>query len=367
MSAGSSGNGVRASTPKAVIECVVCAVKASPDSNVHLHQCSACRDVHYCSREHQRKHWKEHKPNCMSLISMMKLPPTGTPCTKKQRKYLRDACKSGNRSNIRRGIQHVPLETDLEDEDGENWRALHYAAMHGQTDAVHLLLTTGANIEAKDSKGRTPLFCSCLPSGNVATTRLLLRAGADPNSNIQDANVISPLFSASRHDVIVALVEAGADLNVRDSNGFTPLKYLIAYQAHELAKFEWDQNKERLASFPERISAMQRCEEVDSSSGSSSPAADRRVLWLEAGMTRRNDLAYEVTGEGDGGSRRVDIELARIIVDYMGEDGVPWACVIELERDLKHTQSLQAAIEGTEDDGGGGGGGGGEVGGGGGK
>jgi len=35
---------------------------------------------------------------------------------------------------------------------------------------------------------------------------------------------------------------------------------------------EEDQNKEQLASYPQCISALQRCEEVDSSSGSSSPA-----------------------------------------------------------------------------------------------
>ena len=28
--------------------------------------CSGCREVHYCSRECQRKHWKTHKPECLS-------------------------------------------------------------------------------------------------------------------------------------------------------------------------------------------------------------------------------------------------------------------------------------------------------------
>ena len=28
--------------------------------------CGGCREVHYCSRECQRKHWKTHKPECLS-------------------------------------------------------------------------------------------------------------------------------------------------------------------------------------------------------------------------------------------------------------------------------------------------------------
>lgn len=26
--------------------------------------CSACKTVAYCSREHQKQHWKDHKPQC---------------------------------------------------------------------------------------------------------------------------------------------------------------------------------------------------------------------------------------------------------------------------------------------------------------
>ena len=28
--------------------------------------CGGCREVHYCSRVCQRKHWKTHKPGCLS-------------------------------------------------------------------------------------------------------------------------------------------------------------------------------------------------------------------------------------------------------------------------------------------------------------
>ena len=35
--------------------------------------------------------------------------------------------------------------------------ALHYAAQHGAMEAAQLLIAHGANLEAKDWKGRTPI------------------------------------------------------------------------------------------------------------------------------------------------------------------------------------------------------------------
>jgi len=37
--------------------CAICGIKAP-------HQCSGCRAVSYCSRDHQKDHWKEHKLSC---------------------------------------------------------------------------------------------------------------------------------------------------------------------------------------------------------------------------------------------------------------------------------------------------------------
>jgi len=274
-----------------------------------------------------------------ALISRMKLPPLGTPCTEEQKKELLRACQEGDIPAIRLIIQHVPIRTKLT----YSLQAIHYAAREGQTEAVHLLLTTGTDIEAKTSGGRTPLM---LGSNHVATIRLLLSAGADPNT--QDKYGRSLLFFLKSPDEIVALVEAGADLTLRNHRGKTPLEHWTQELAGHLTWDEMFQNQDDIASYQARITALERCEEMESSSGLS--AADRRVLWLQTGMRRRNDLAFEVTGEGDGGwTRGVHIEMARIIVDYMGADEVPWACVIEVERDLKHTQSLQAAIEGVEE------------------
>ena len=36
--------------------------------------CTACKSARYCCREHQRAHWKAHKPSC-KVMRHMDLPP----------------------------------------------------------------------------------------------------------------------------------------------------------------------------------------------------------------------------------------------------------------------------------------------------
>ncbi len=39
--------------------CAVCGGKAP-------HRCSGCKEVHYCSLDHQKANWKEHQLNCVA-------------------------------------------------------------------------------------------------------------------------------------------------------------------------------------------------------------------------------------------------------------------------------------------------------------
>lgn len=43
--------------------CAVCGVHLQPDGT-KLFRCSRCKSVQYCSKEHQKKHWKLHKMMC---------------------------------------------------------------------------------------------------------------------------------------------------------------------------------------------------------------------------------------------------------------------------------------------------------------
>ncbi|XP_008476173.1 histone-lysine N-methyltransferase ASHR1-like [Diaphorina citri] len=51
-----------------LMRCAVCRETA-------LHKCSACKEVAYCGKQHQKEHWKLHKPKCKKLPYEIKSSP----------------------------------------------------------------------------------------------------------------------------------------------------------------------------------------------------------------------------------------------------------------------------------------------------
>jgi uncharacterized protein len=88
---------------------------------------------------------------------------------------------------------------------------------------VKELLALGADPDARDEQGRTPLFSAVL-GGAVGLVGLLLEAGADPNARDQDGWTALH-FAAQEHlpEMARLLVARGADVNARDGEGNTVL------------------------------------------------------------------------------------------------------------------------------------------------
>lgn len=66
---------------------------------------------------------------------------------------------------------------DVNQQDKEGFSALHLAAQTSQIDSIIYLLRAGANINQKDSSGKTPLWYACL--SDFATAEFLIKAKAD--------------------------------------------------------------------------------------------------------------------------------------------------------------------------------------------
>ena len=104
------------------------------------------------------------------------------------------------------------------------------SAIKGQTEIADLLIAKGANVDARDKSGATPLHQAAL-KGNLAFATLLLQHGADVNA--RDGDGATPLHNAAlsgRREVAALLLDKGADREARDSeSGATPLYHAAAW------------------------------------------------------------------------------------------------------------------------------------------
>ena len=94
-------------------------------------------------------------------------------------------------------------------------------------------LGAGADPNARDGDGFTPLHRAAAHSQTPETVTALVNAAADPNA--RDVFGLTPLHRAAAFsqtpEIVTALVNAGADLNARDLNardgdGDTPFELI---------------------------------------------------------------------------------------------------------------------------------------------
>jgi ankyrin repeat protein len=113
--------------------------------------------------------------------------------------------------------------------DGLGNGILHYAAQWKIDGHIPYIVQQGADLEAKNAAGETPLFVAVKyagewgPSGD-STIKTLVSAGASLNSRDNLGN--SALHAAVRwnsREAAQALINAGIDINARALNGKTPL------------------------------------------------------------------------------------------------------------------------------------------------
>lgn len=112
------------------------------------------------------------------------------------------------------------------------------AAMYGRLEEVNEAIDDGADVETRNDRGMTALMYAAF-YGHVGVLRRLLEAGADPNARVIDKygpgssdhnstalmQTADSVFIGNHDEVIRTLVEAGADLDLKDSHGRTALMW----------------------------------------------------------------------------------------------------------------------------------------------
>lgn len=113
-------------------------------------------------------------------------------------------------SNIELAMTLLERGADPNEGDG-NHTPLMIAVAGDNMPLVRLLLARGANVQARDKDGQTPLFYA---GDSLDATALLLEKGANPNGT--DKELRTPLMSARTLEVAKLLVDKGATINAND-------------------------------------------------------------------------------------------------------------------------------------------------------
>ena len=101
--------------------------------------------------------------------------------------------------------------------------AAHVVEGEGHRVIMPLLAAAGADLNAYDSAGETPLGIAC-SYGNGSMIECLLQLGVDPNKVDRDGDYpLHLLADKGMLASVIGLLKAGADVQVRDHDGMTPL------------------------------------------------------------------------------------------------------------------------------------------------
>lgn len=127
------------------------------------------------------------------------------------RRDWRTACALARRHG--RKVLHIRVGDD-------GWTPLHLAAVLDEKDAAALFLSKGADPNAEDYDMQTPLHATV----NREIAEMLVARGA--NVDVRDRSGFSPLHVAAADgyvSIAELLLENGADADAKDNNGRTPL------------------------------------------------------------------------------------------------------------------------------------------------
>jgi hypothetical protein len=145
---------------------------------------------------------------------------------------LNDAAALGDLGQVRRLLS---TGSDVHARGTLSRTCLHFTAEAGRADLCDVLIAAGAEVNALDYKGFTPLH-KAAGFGAASAVRSLLAAGADPE--VTSTYLTTPLHEIAsgggmasgdaRVWIVAMLLDAGCQLDARDSSGRTPLWYAAA-------------------------------------------------------------------------------------------------------------------------------------------
>ncbi|MBC8357115.1 MAG: ankyrin repeat domain-containing protein [Planctomycetes bacterium] len=180
---------------------------------------------------------------------------------------------------------------DVNGDENNKCTPLHCAAIEGQVEIARLLIDAGADLEAIGSEGKTPLQTAIFHEKHRVAV-CLIDSGADVNNSgvprFEGFRTLSPLRMAVSSkgtrclkiaqrlleagsivnesprsalmsavangsiEMVAALLKAGAEVNVVDEHGWSPLMYAASSNRADSVKLLLDRNADGSVRLPPR-------------------------------------------------------------------------------------------------------------------
>lgn len=149
-----------------------------------------------------------------------------------------EAAAVGDIARLKGHLMVDPAAVNSYSADG--WSPLHLAAAFASAEAVRTLVEHGSDVNqlSKNPQRNTPLHACLALSKNATIAELLLSKGADPEA--RQSGGYTPLIQAAvadRRDLVNLLLSYGATANTTCDWGKTPATYARERGHNELADY----------------------------------------------------------------------------------------------------------------------------------
>jgi ankyrin repeat protein len=186
--------------------------------------------------------------------------------------------KSGNRAQLVDDIEVL-------DKSGRATTMLHIAVSYNRVGTTLLLLSLGANVNARDHRQETPLHRAAW-LGRVQLAKVLLDSGADANA--ESLSGLRPLHLAAHNnhrEIALLLLGSGANVNARSRKGNTALHRAASAGHEDIAGFLIARGANRRIAnarghLPKLSEQADRAAETEVEYATASMAASGRALHL---------------------------------------------------------------------------------------
>ena len=128
-------------------------------------------------------------------------------------------------------------EVDVNHLTDDNFTALHFAGQGNYPEVVEVLIDAGADIEAKDVEGSSPLHRACR-EGALDAAKLLVKAGAGVcvTNNQGDTCLMYAVYWGHTETVRTLLCMPEVDVNQSNNSGRTPLRRAVLRKHSDVSK-----------------------------------------------------------------------------------------------------------------------------------